>query len=256
MRHGSLFSGIGGFDLAAHWMGWENIFQVEKDPYCSSVLKKHFPNTTRYGDIKETDFTPYAGLIDIISGGPPCQPVSKAGKRRGIKDDRWLWPEYFRGLVEISPRWAVVENVRNLLKFKLGIDEIFNDLESAGYISQPFIIPASAVGALTNRDRIWILAIKKDAYDTYTNRVGSYRTEEYQRRSHERRIKLQYEQISLPGSLVSKGVREGTDPGIFGTPYGVSHRVDRLRSVGNAISPQIALEIFKAIQEVEYIINK
>src|ERR1051326_4992769 len=110
MRHGSLFSGIGGFDLAAEWMGWENVFQVEIDGFCSKVLKKNFPNVTRYSNIDEFDGKKYYGAIDILSGGPPCQPSSQAGKRKGEKDDRWKWPQTLRVLGEIRPRFALFEN--------------------------------------------------------------------------------------------------------------------------------------------------
>lgn len=254
MRHSSLFSGIGGFDLAAKWMGWENVFQCEIDSYCNAILKKHFPTTIRYGNIKQEDFTRWNGSIDIISGGPPCQAVSKAGKRRGKADERWLFPEYKRVLSEVAPRWAVIENVRNLLR--MGINEILDDLEEEGYISQPYLVPASAVGAFHNRERIWIVALKKDAYDTYTNSLGPYREEEHQRGSYEWGIEFRHQQISLPGSLVSQSVRNGTDPRIFGATNGISHRVDRIKSVGNAISPQVALQIFKAIQKVDNIINQ
>src|SRR5690349_5351598 len=101
MRHASLFSGIGGFDLAAQWMGWENVFQVEIDEFCKKVLAKNFPNAKRYGDIKQFDGTEWAGKIDILSGGFPCQPYSAAGKRLGKEDARHLWPEMLRVVGEV-----------------------------------------------------------------------------------------------------------------------------------------------------------
>lgn len=115
MRHGSLFSGIGGFDLAAQWMGWQNIFQVENNPFCRRVLSYHFPDTTLIGDIKEMKGEKYHGTIDIISAGFPCQPFSLAGKRKGRGDYRYLWPETLRIITEIRPRWIVLENVAGLL---------------------------------------------------------------------------------------------------------------------------------------------
>jgi DNA (cytosine-5)-methyltransferase 1 len=93
MRHGSLFSGIGGFDLAATWMGWENVFQCEKDAFCQRILKFYWPGAKLYGDVKEFDAVVYRGNIDVLSGGFPCQPFSVAGKRKGTSDDRHLWPE-------------------------------------------------------------------------------------------------------------------------------------------------------------------
>jgi len=113
-RHGSLFSGIGGFDLAALWMNWENVFQVEISDFCNKVLEHHFPDTTRFRDIKKFKGGKYRGTIDVLSGGFPCQPFSTAGKRRGKDDDRFLWPEALRIIGEIKPRWIVLENVAGL----------------------------------------------------------------------------------------------------------------------------------------------
>lgn len=114
MRYGSLFSGIGGFDLAASWMGWENIFNIEIDPFCRRVLKTHFPFTSQFSDIKKFNGKKYYGTIDIISAGFPCQPFSLAGKRKGTKDDRYLWPETLRVIKEVRPGWIVLENVAGL----------------------------------------------------------------------------------------------------------------------------------------------
>src|SRR5574343_371934 len=100
MKHGSLFSGIGGFDLAAEWVGWTNIFQVENDKFCNKILEKNFPNVKRYGDIKEFNAAEYRGAVDIISGGFPCQGFSVAGKQRGAADHRFLWPEMLRVIQE------------------------------------------------------------------------------------------------------------------------------------------------------------
>ncbi len=160
MRHGSLFSGIGGFDLAAEWMGWENIFQVEIDKFCTKVLEKNFPNVKRYGDIKEFDGTKYRGTVDIISGGFPCQPFSHAGKRKGQADDRYLWPEMLRVISEVKPSFIVGENVAGLVSMENGkaLDKILSDLEDKGYKTEQYIIPACAVGGWHRRDRIWIIA--------------------------------------------------------------------------------------------------
>ena len=163
MKHGSLFSGIGGFDLAAQWAGWDNIFQVEIDPFCRKVLKKNFPNVAKYEDIKEFDGKKYANTIDIISGGFPCQPFSVAGKQRGKKDDRYLWPEMLRVISEIRPTWIICENVAGIIN--MGLDQVLSDLENTGYTCQSFIIPACAKNAPHRRDRVWIVAnrsIKND----------------------------------------------------------------------------------------------
>jgi len=155
LRHGSLFSGLGGFDLAAQWHGWENVFQVEIDEYCQRLLRLRFPKTDKHKDIRQFDGTKYAGSIDVISGGFPCQPFSHAGKRRGKEDDRDLWPEMFRVIQEIKPAWVVGENVAGFINMEL--DRSVSDLESAGYEVEAVIIPACAKNAPHRRDRVWIV---------------------------------------------------------------------------------------------------
>jgi DNA (cytosine-5)-methyltransferase 1 len=160
MRHGSLFSGIGGFDLAAEWMGWENIFHCEWNEFGHKVLKHYWPKAETFTDITKSDFTKYANKIDILTGGFPCQPYSTAGKRLGTEDDRHLWPEMLRAIREISPRWIVGENVRGLTNWNGGMvfDEVQADLEAEGYEVLPFLLPACAVNAPHRRDRIWFIA--------------------------------------------------------------------------------------------------
>tara|TARA_R100000951_G_C2602789_1_gene168705 strand:+ start:79 stop:957 length:879 start_codon:yes stop_codon:yes gene_type:complete len=164
MKHGSLFSGIGGFDLAAEWMGWENVFHVERDPFCRKVLSHHFPKAQTHEDIKTFDATAFAGGVDIITGGFPCQPFSAAGKRAGISDDRYLWPEMFRVISEARPTYVVAENVRGLLSWNEGLvlDTVCADLESEGYEVCPVVLPAASVNAPHRRDRIWIVAYAND----------------------------------------------------------------------------------------------
>lgn len=163
MKHGSLFSGIGGFDLAAQWMGWENVFHCEWNPFCQQVLKYHWPNAITYDDITKTDFTIHRGAIDVLSGGFPCQPFSQAGKRKGTADSRYLWPEMLRAIREIQPQWIVGENVSGFVNWNDGLvfDTVCSDLEIAGYQIIPFIIPAAGVGAPHRRDRIWFVAHAK-----------------------------------------------------------------------------------------------
>ena len=160
MNHGSLFSGIGGFYLAAEWMGWTNVFHCEWEEFPRKVLNYHFPKSISYGDIKETDFTIYRGHIDILTGGFPCQPYSAAGKRLGKEDDRHLWPEMLRAIREIEPRWVVGENVRGIVNWNGGLvfEEVQADLENEGYEVQPFILPAASVNAPHRRDRVWFVA--------------------------------------------------------------------------------------------------
>lgn len=160
MRHGSLFSGIGGFDLASEWMGWENVFHCEWNEFGQKVLKYYWPKAITYNDITKTDFTIHRGTIDILTGGFPCQPYSSAGKRLGKEDSRHLWPEMLRTIREIQPTWVVGENVRGLTNWNGGLvfDEVQADLENEGYEVTPFLLPACAVNAPHRRDRIWFVA--------------------------------------------------------------------------------------------------
>ena len=160
MRHGSLFSGIGGFDLAAEWMGWENVFHCEWNPFGQKVLHHYWPNAEQFTDITKSDFTKYHGTIDIISGGFPCQPYSMAGKRLGKEDDRHLWPEMLRVIREVQPTWVVGENVFGLVNWSGGLvfHEVQADLEAEWYTVQPYVLPAAAVNAPHRRDRVWFVA--------------------------------------------------------------------------------------------------
>jgi len=162
MRHGSLFSGIGGFDLAAQWMGWDNVFHCEWNEFGQKVLKHHFPKSISYADITKVDFRHHRGDIDIISGGFPCQPYSSAGKRLGKEDDRHLWPEMLRCIREVSPRWVVGENVLGLVNWSGGLvfHEVQADLEAEGYEVQPYVLPAASVNAPHRRDRVWFVAYR------------------------------------------------------------------------------------------------
>lgn len=164
MRHGSLFSGIGGFDCAASWVGWENSFHTEIDPFCRIILKHHFPNATTYTEIRNTDFTPWRNQIDVLSGGFPCPPFSQAGKRKGTADDRYLWPEMFRAIREIQPRWIVAENVLGIVNWNEGVvfEQVHLDLEAEGYSVQTFVLPACGINAPHQRYRTWFVAHRDD----------------------------------------------------------------------------------------------
>ena len=160
MRHGSLFSGIGGFDLAAEWMGWENVFHCEWMEFPRKVLDYHFPNADSHIDICKTDFKKYANTIDILTGGFPCQPFSLAGKRKGTDDERYLWGEMLRAIQEIKPKFVIAENVFGITNIDGGLvfQQVCLDLENEGYEVQPFIIPAAAKNAPHRRDRCWFIA--------------------------------------------------------------------------------------------------
>jgi DNA (cytosine-5)-methyltransferase 1 len=160
MKHGSLFSGIGGFDLAAEWIGWENVFHCEWNEFCQRVLHYYWRKSIQYNDITKTDFTIHRGRIDVLTGGFPCQPYSAAGKRLGKDDERHLWPHMLRAIREIQPRWVVGENVRGLVNWNGGLvfDEVQSDLEAEGYEVLPFLVPACGKDAPHRRERVWFVA--------------------------------------------------------------------------------------------------
>lgn len=191
LTHGSLFSGIGGPEIAAEIMGWKNVFHCEINPFGRKILDYWFPNSKSYEDITKTDFREWRGKINVLTGGFPCQPFSCAGQRKGADDDRYLWPEMLRAIREIQPDWVVGENVAGILSMvqpssetPLGSEEtlfgednrkrilhrqeyvvetVCNDLEREGYSVQPVVIPACAVGAPHRRDRVFFIAHRADA---------------------------------------------------------------------------------------------
>ena len=204
MTHASLFSGIGGGEIAATMMGWENAFHCEIQEFPRRVLEYWYPNSRSYEDITKTDFTPWKGKIDILTGGFPCQPFSCAGKRKGADDDRYLWPEMLRAIRQIQPSWVVGENVAGILtmvqpgsEFEMGsestlfgedneicerrqqyvVETVCRDLEREGYSVQPFVIPACAVGAPHRRDRVWFVA-RRVAADPDRDRFGKREDEQ------------------------------------------------------------------------------
>ncbi len=277
MKHGSLFSGIGGFDLAAQWMGWENVFHCEWDRKCQALLKKRFPNSIGFGDIKETDFKNYANSIDIISGGFPCQPFSNAGKRKGTEDDRHLWPEMLRAIREIQPSWVVGENVYGLVNWSKGLvfEMVQTDLENEGYEVWPVILPACAVNAPHRRDRIWFIAYRNGSEQIHRQRADREQTEKIWREkesnvlneSFSNRTTTITERIGQSRSWRAEGQMCTTESGNWETSWtnpnggwptqspvcggndGVSNRMDRLKQLGNAIVPQVAYQIFKTIEQ-------
>lgn len=160
MRHGSLFSGVGGWSVASDEMNWITSFMCEWDENKQYVLKTLWPKSIIYGDITKTDFNKWRGIIDILTASTPCQPYSLAGKRQGSNDVRHLWPETHRAIREIQPQWFVLENVSGLVNWSKGMvfKQIIADLENEGYEVLPFLLPACGVNAPHKRERIWIVA--------------------------------------------------------------------------------------------------
>lgn len=304
MTHGSLFSGIGGFDLASEWMGWDNKFHCEWEDFPRRVLEYHFPKAVSYGDIKQTDFTIWRGQIDILSGGFPCQPYSGAGKRLGKQDERHLWPEMLRTIREIKPRWVVGENVRGLLNWNGGVvlDEIYADLENEGYEVWTFVLPAASVNAPHRRDRVWVVANTSSighqlSVQSKTNKekgVSLGQSVEHDRdgiwseddgrsttttNANGTRLEGQATQRVHSGQGRKPQVQDGkrawhssetyeyrwetfpTKSPICGEHDGIPRKLDSItfpkwrkesiKAYGNAIVPQVAHQIFKAIDRYE-----
>ena len=186
ITHASVFSGIGGPEVAAVMLGWRNAFHCEINPFGRAVLDYWFPNSKSYEDITNTDFSEWRGKIQVLTGGFPCQPFSYAGQRRGATDDRYLWPYMFRCIDQIQPDWVVAENVAGILTMveqgevsqvassadlfdtlndirgyrlreTFTLQRICDDLEGHGYAVQPVLVPACAVGAPHRRDRVFII---------------------------------------------------------------------------------------------------
>lgn len=273
MKHIGLFEGIGGFSLAARWMGWETLAWCEWNEFGQRVLKHHFPEAKGFGDITKTDFTKYANRIDILTGGFPCQPYSQAGKRLGTEDDRHLWPEMLRAIREIKPTYIVGENVHGIVNWNGGLvfNEVQVDLENEGYEVQPVLLPACSVGALHRRDRVWFVAYSKhngirrreqqqeseqEANGTTANTInerlqegcGIFR-QEYElfidaSDDASRGITSQWSKATRGSGNVSKddGVSKGLD-GITVSKW----KQESIKAYGNAIVPQVAYEIFKTL---------
>ncbi|MDD3156999.1 DNA cytosine methyltransferase [Anaeromusa sp.] len=241
MKMLSLFSGIGGIDLAAQWAGIETVAFCEIEPFCQKVLKKHWPNVPIFEDVKKLgrEALEDAGIgrVDIVAGGYPCQPYSLTGERKGHEDDRALWPEMFRIISEVRPDWVIGENVAGHVS--LGLDNVLSDLESVGYSTQAFIVPACSVGGYHRRDRVFTVA-----------NIDSKRVE--------RSIKKQiFREPHIPFRQIGKSFQEAErrfdsfESRLCRSLYGLPNGVDRIKALGNAVVPQQIYPIFAAIAEIE-----
>lgn len=283
MRHGSLFSGIGGFDLAAEWMGWENVFHCEWNEFGRKILKYYWPKAISYGDITKTDFTIHRGTIDVLSGGFPCQPYSLAGKRKGKDDDRHLWPEMLRAIREIAPPFIVGENVYGLVNWNGGMvfDEVQADLEAEGYEVSAVILPACGQNAPHRRERIWFVAYagrESKRFETKSewasNNITGCCVDENTRsetngiergiitnsirQSSKEYRQTQSRQFTETGLLdnwqnfpTQSPICGGDDwlpPQLDGITF-PKWRNESIKGYGNAVVPQIPYQIFKAIDE-------
>ena len=271
---GSLFSGIGGFELGLeHTGGFKTLWQCEKDAFCLKVLAKHWPDVKRFTDIKEMkEDIPY---VDVICGGFPCQPVSCAGKRKGAQDERWLWPEFYRIVCQVKPRWVLVENVPGLLSADSGrlFAGILRDLSSSGYDAEWNIVSAAGVGAPHLRKRVFIMAYSdRQPSEIPIRNVGREQAlVETERGEQElgcagdtsREIADSKSIRCGGGQIISEAARKrwgicaegdnswSTEPDVGRVANGVPARVDRLRALGNAIVPQCAEFVGRCILEAE-----
>jgi len=308
MLYVSLFSGVGGIDLGLDRAGMTCAYQVEIDPYCRKVLAKHWPDVPKWDDIKTfpgTHAMSLLGNVDLVAGGFPCQPVSKAGKMRGAADERFLWPEMYRVCKKLRPRYVLVENVTGLLSApdRLGrrgglFGGILRDLASLGYCVEWHCIPASSINALHRRDRVWIVAyaehdgpseasgrgnhrgiqqqqgraeesespeqsstgcdqpaLFQDVPDTYQQGLEGYQGDGTDRNQSGRVIEGSAGPVTQ-SRLRRFANREGSaqwglEPDVGRVADGVPARMDRLRSLGNAVVPQVVEFLGRCIMDRE-----
>ena len=237
MRVLDLFSGIGGFSLGLERAGMTTVAFCEFDKACQKVLKKHWPDTPIYDDVRILDGTNLQGTVDVICGGFPCQDISFAGKGAGLEGKRsGLWWEFYRLIKEIEPSYVIAENVSALRS--RGLDKILGSLNEIGYDAEWHCIPASAVGAPHQRDRIWIVAYPN------TSRYAAYKNDTYADGAtiiKKREIQSFFESCRQSWWSI--------EPNVGRVANGIPRRLHRLRQLGNAVVPQIPELIGRAIME-------
>jgi len=269
-----LFSGIGGFSYGLEKTGFQTVAFCEMDKYCKLVLQKHWKGTKIYNDVKEITKEKLEAdgveLPEIITGGFPCQPFSIAGKQKGTNDDRHLWPEMFRIIKELKPRWIIGENVRGIVNIQDGVvfETVCTDLESEGYEVQAFNIPAAGVGAPHRRERIWIVANSRrtlrqgtELREKNENETRKEDADQHQRSSSSPepnvanasagRRASQKTEVSTRGNGIEHQSWWQSEPDVGRVANGISGRVHRLKALGNSIVPKIAEEIGRAIMKAE-----
>ena len=265
MTHLDLFSGIGGFALAANRCGYETIAFCEHDEFCKRVLRKHWPTVSIFGDIHDLDGTQFKG-VRLLTGGFPCQPYSNAGLKRGADDDRAIWPQMLRIIAEARPSYVLGENVAGIINMEL--DDVLFALEAQDYATQAFIVPACAVDAKHRRDRVWILGADTMAnpasgeLDGGTNKpggesqrgvafdgTGEALADAVSKRGRGRNPQRENAtDVGQPSSIEGKW-SWNPDTDVCRVANGIPNRVHRLRGLGNAIVSQVAEEIIRAIPE-------
>jgi DNA (cytosine-5)-methyltransferase 1 len=287
LTHLSLFSGIGGLDLAAEWAGFETVGQCEWADYPIKILEKHWPDVPRWRDIHDLtreDFERRTGrrTVTVVSGGFPCQPFSVAGKQKGKGDERYLWPQMLRVIRELKPTWVIGENVPGILR--LAGRTVCEDLEREGYTVTVFNFEAAAVGAKHRRERVFFvgnsehngLSTKQELRGNETA-SNTWRTKEPptpgQSEGADRPFNVpslsrseygSQQNVANSESLYVQGQYDrsrqeqfggsswwSVEPDVGRVANGIPNRVDRLKCLGNAVVPQQAYPIFKAIAELE-----
>jgi DNA (cytosine-5)-methyltransferase 1 len=266
--HIDLFSGIGGFSLAAEEAGWQTTAFCENEPYCQEVLQRHWPEVPIVENIHEFDGKRHKG-VSLCTGGFPCQGFSHAGERRGCDDNRYLWPEMFRIIKESRPSFVVAENVVGIIS--VALDTVLSDLESEGYSTGTVVLPACAVNAPHRRDRVWILADSQcerqegDGPRYKSRRQAGLPSGNGAPMANSGEPGLQGpEQSKTPCEsawasrpTAERGGFTGSDwsiePDVGRVVDGLPKRSHRLKGLGNAIVPALCYEILKTIYECEQI---
>ncbi|HEA70132.1 MAG TPA: DNA (cytosine-5-)-methyltransferase [Desulfobacterales bacterium] len=263
MNFGSLFSGIGGIDKGLEDSGMTCKWQVEIDDFYTKVLTKHWPDVPKFGDIRNVGKRELE-TVDLIAGGFPCQPFSTAGKQRGTKDNRHLWPEMLRVISELKPTWVLGENVSGIIP--LFLDQAISDLEAEGYTIEAFVLPAVAFDAPHRRDRLFIIAYansncqsiksingnkRSGKLGTITDSTGSRCENTGKTRSI---LQGEYPKDKEQSGSRGNGIVERFDrwppqPRILGVDDGIPYRMERVKGTSNAVVPQVAEHIGRMIME-------